>query len=72
VPFLYLIILDHNELLYSLRSIERYAPWVRKIFIVTNGQIPNWLNVNHPRIQIITHEMIFPNKSHLPSFRYFF
>uniref|UniRef100_T2MCA8 N-acetylglucosamine-1-phosphotransferase subunits alpha/beta n=1 Tax=Hydra vulgaris TaxID=6087 RepID=T2MCA8_HYDVU len=59
---------DNNELKYSLRSIDTFAPWVRKIFIVTNGQIPNWLNLDHPRIQLITHEEIFANKSHLPTF----
>ena len=38
---------------YSLRSIEKYAPWVRKVFIVTNGQIPNWLNLDNPRLHIV-------------------
>lgn len=33
---------DNQELRYSLRSIYRYAPWVRRIYIVTNGQVPNW------------------------------
>jgi len=55
-------------LLYSLRSIERYAPWVRRIYLVTNGQIPRWLNLDHPRLKVITHDMIFVNKSHLPTF----
>eukprot|EP01087_Luapelamoeba_hula_P016073 TRINITY_DN4908_c0_g2_i3.p1 TRINITY_DN4908_c0_g2~~TRINITY_DN4908_c0_g2_i3.p1 ORF type:complete len:1115 (-),score=138.63 TRINITY_DN4908_c0_g2_i3:111-3455(-) len=59
---------DNEELRFSLRSIERYAPWVRNIYIVTNGQIPYWLDLSHPRIKIITHEMIFTNKSHLPTF----
>jgi len=59
---------DMNEMKYSLRSIEQFAPWIRKIFIVTNGQVPNWLNLNHPRIELITHDMIFANKSHLPVF----
>ena len=35
---------DSGELKYSLRSIEKYAPWVRKIFIVTDDQTPEWLN----------------------------
>ncbi|XP_054165085.1 N-acetylglucosamine-1-phosphotransferase subunits alpha/beta-like [Oppia nitens] len=59
---------DNQELRYSLRSVEKYANWVRNVFIVTNGQIPNWINLNNPRIKIITHEEIFPNISHLPSF----
>eukprot|EP00794_Sanderia_malayensis_P020317 gene20317-22316_t len=59
---------DNDELKYSLRSVDKYAPWIRKIFIVTNGQIPSWLNLDHPRIKIITHEELFLNKSHLPTY----
>ncbi len=59
---------DNQELRYSLRSIEKFAPWVRQIFIVTNGQIPSWLNLDNPRIKIVTHAEIFSNQSHLPTF----
>ncbi|XP_078683763.1 N-acetylglucosamine-1-phosphotransferase subunits alpha/beta-like isoform X1 [Branchiostoma floridae x Branchiostoma belcheri] len=59
---------DNEELRYSLRSIERYAPWVRHVYIVTNGQIPSWLNLDNPRLTIVTHSDLFPNASHLPSF----
>ncbi|KAK3581579.1 hypothetical protein CHS0354_031927 [Potamilus streckersoni] len=59
---------DNDELRYSLRSIEKNAPWVRHIYIVTNGQIPYWLNLENPRVTIVTHEEIFVNKSHLPTF----
>lgn len=48
---------DNEELRYSLRSIERHAPWVRHIFIVTNGQIPSWLNLDNPRVSVITHQV---------------
>eukprot|EP00656_Telonema_subtile_P021114 TRINITY_DN22153_c0_g1_i2.p1 TRINITY_DN22153_c0_g1~~TRINITY_DN22153_c0_g1_i2.p1 ORF type:complete len:379 (+),score=55.40 TRINITY_DN22153_c0_g1_i2:23-1159(+) len=59
---------DNDELRYSLRSIEKFAPWVRNILLVTSGQIPSWLNISHPRIRIITHKQIFANISHLPTF----
>ncbi|KAB7503638.1 N-acetylglucosamine-1-phosphotransferase subunits alpha/beta [Armadillidium nasatum] len=59
---------DNEELRYSLRSIEKFAPWVRRIYLVTNGQIPNWLNLDHPRLSIVTHNEIFPDLSHLPTF----
>ncbi|XDV25035.1 hypothetical protein PO909_029036 [Leuciscus waleckii] len=59
---------DNEELRYSLRSIEKHAPWVRHIFIVTNGQIPSWLNLDNPRISVVTHQDIFHNQSHLPTF----
>ena len=28
-----------DELRYSLRSLEKYAPWVRHVYLVTNGQV---------------------------------
>ncbi|KAI4888461.1 hypothetical protein NFI96_001959 [Prochilodus magdalenae] len=59
---------DNEELRYSLRSVEKHAPWVRHIFIVTNGQIPSWLNLDNPRITVVTHQEIFQNQSHLPTF----
>ncbi|XP_041636939.1 N-acetylglucosamine-1-phosphotransferase subunits alpha/beta isoform X2 [Cheilinus undulatus] len=59
---------DNEELRYSLRSVERHAPWVRHIFIVTNGQIPSWLNLDNPRVTVVTHKDIFQNHSHLPTF----
>nr|XP_004650281.2 N-acetylglucosamine-1-phosphotransferase subunits alpha/beta [Jaculus jaculus] len=59
---------DNEELRYSLRSIEKHAPWVRNIFIVTNGQIPSWLNLDNPRVTIVTHQDVFRNVSHLPTF----
>lgn len=59
-----------NELKYSLRSAEKFAPFIRKIFIVTASQCPKWLNQNHPKIQIIDHSEIFPHPQnrYLPTF----
>lgn len=51
---------DRGELKHSLRSVDEFMPWVRKIFIVTDGQVPKWLNTNHPKIQIVDHKEIFP------------
>ena len=58
---------NNDELKYSLRSIERYAPWFRKIFIVTDDQTPEWLNIENPKIKIIDHKEILPHES-LPCF----
>lgn len=59
--------IDHQELRYSLRSVFKHAPWFHRIFIITNGQIPNWLDVRHPKIRIIKHSDIMPADS-LPTF----
>ena len=59
---------DHDELRYSLRSIEQYAPWIRKIWIVTNGQVPTWLDTENPNVQVVSHEEIWPTPEGLPNF----
>ena len=41
-----------------MRSIEKFAPWVRRVWLVTNGQVPNWLNLKHPRLTVVTHEEV--------------
>lgn len=51
---------NNDELIYSLRSAEMFAPWINKIFIVTDSQIPVWLDTNHPKIKIIDHKEIMP------------
>lgn len=51
-----------------MRSITKFVPWARNVFLVTNGQVPSWLNLDHPNLKLITHEDIFLNRSHLPSF----
>jgi len=55
---------DNEELRYSLRSVERHAPWVRHIFIITNGQIPSWLNLDNPRVTVVPHQVTFTPLPH--------
>lgn len=52
---------------YWFRAVERYAPWVNKIHLVTWGHIPEWLNTAHPKLNIIKHEDYIPEK-YLPTF----
>lgn len=59
---------DSEELRFSLRSLMKNAPWIRHIYIVTDNQIPYWLNLETPKLSVISHEEIFLNKSHLPVF----
>lgn len=58
---------DNDELRHSLRSVEKYAPWIRKIFIVTDDQVPEWLDIKNPKIQIVDHSEILPQEA-LPTF----
>lgn len=59
---------SHDELRYSLRSVARFAPWIRTIHLVTNGQRPSWLNLDHPKIRLVTHNQIYRWPEHLPTF----
>lgn len=58
---------SNDELKYSLRSVEKYAPWINRIYIVTDNQIPKWLNLKHPKIKIVDHKEIMPESAR-PSF----
>ncbi len=60
--------LSRDELKYSLRSIHQYAPWVRKIYLVTDDQTPAWLNTDHPGVQVVSHKEIFSDPQVLPTF----
>ena len=53
---------DNDELRYSLRSLEQYVPWINHVYIITDGQIPRWLNLKNKKITIIDHSQIMPQE----------
>lgn len=59
---------NRNELKYSIRSLRMFAPWIRKIFIVTAGQTPAWFAQSDERIEFISHDSLFPQAGVLPTF----
>lgn len=59
---------EHDELRYSLRSVERFAPWVRRIFLVTPGQTPGWLDASHPKLTLVHQDAIMANPDWAPVF----
>ena len=59
---------DHGELRYSLRSLASFAGWVRHVWIVTSGQVPTWLDVDHPKVTVVPHRAIFTDQAALPTF----
>jgi hypothetical protein len=59
---------NHNELFYSIKSVEKNLPWVNRIYIVTDKQIPDWYDAEkNNKIKIIDHTDII-NKKYLPTF----
>ena len=58
---------SRDELRYSMRSVHLFAPWVRRIHLVTAGQVPSWLDTSDPRISLVDHRDVFPADA-LPTF----
>jgi len=52
---------DWDIFRYWFRSVEKYAPWFHKIFLITYGHIPVWLNTANDRLEIIKHDQYIPN-----------
>ncbi|WP_158509957.1 stealth family protein [Halomonas chromatireducens] len=64
--------LNNNEIRYCLKSIEIHAPWFRKIWIVTDDQVPELSYLSkeaRDKIKIIDHRHIFRGyEEFLPTF----
>ena len=58
---------DMDCLKYWFRAVEEYAPWVNKIYFVTCGQKPEWLNTDNPKLVCVNHKDYMDEK-YLPTF----
>lgn len=58
---------DWDFLKYWFRSVEKNAPWVNKIHLVTWGHVPKWLELDNPKLNIVNHRDIIDEK-YLPVF----
>lgn len=58
---------DWNLFRYWFRAVEKYAPWVNKVFLVTNGKFPDWINKNCPKLVLVKHSDYIPS-DFLPTF----
>ena len=58
---------DWDNLKYWFRGVEKFAPWVNKIHFVTYGHIPDWLNTDNEKLNIVNHKDFIPEK-YLPTF----
>lgn len=62
----------NNEILYCLQSIENFAPWVRKIWIVSDGETPKLSILSdtlRSKIHFVFHREIFDDFAEvLPTF----
>lgn len=56
-----------DNLRYIFRGIEKNMPWVNKVFFVTCGHLPSFLNPECPKLRIVNHKDYIPEK-YLPTF----
>lgn len=56
-----------DELKYALRSVNMFAPWIRRIFIATDSTPPAWL-AEHPKITIVPAIEHFSDPAALPTY----
>lgn len=52
---------------YWFRGIEKNAPWVNKIFFITYGHLPDWLDTSNPKLKIVKHTDYIPSE-YLPTY----
>ena len=52
---------------YWFRAVEKYAPWVNKVYLITNGKFPDWINEHCEKLVLVKHSDYIP-KEFLPTF----
>ena len=58
---------DWGLMPYWFRAVEKFAPWVRKVHFVTCGHVPQWLQLEHPKLHWVKHSD-YINAEYLPTF----
>jgi len=56
-----------DNLHYWFRAIEKFMPWVNRIFLVTWGHFPEFLKAEHPKLRLVKHSDYIPEK-YLPNY----
>lgn len=49
------------------RTIEKCMPWFNRIFLITCGQVPEFLDLDNPRVRLVSHDEYIPS-DYLPTF----
>ncbi|MDR2927927.1 MAG: Stealth CR1 domain-containing protein [Cytophagaceae bacterium] len=60
---------DWDNLHYWFRGVEKFAPWVDRVFLIvaSPSQLPEWLNTDHPKLRTVFHGEYIPEEL-LPTF----
>ena len=58
---------DWDNLQYVFRGIKKFAPWIHKVYLITNGQLPKWFNTQNEKLVVVNHKDYIPAE-YLPTF----
>lgn len=58
---------DWETLKYWFRGVEKFAPWVNKVYFISDHQTPEWLNINYEKLSVVDHADYIPTE-YLPTF----
>ena len=53
---------DWENLQYLCRGIEKFMPWVNRVFFITWGHIPSWLDTTCEKLRIVRHDEFIPEE----------
>ena len=56
-----------NLFRYWFRAVEKYTPWVNKVYLITNGKFPEWINPECKKLVLVKHSDYIPDNK-LPTF----
>ncbi|WP_430868444.1 stealth conserved region 3 domain-containing protein [Demequina aurantiaca] len=59
---------SRDEIYYSVSGVRAFLPWVRDIYIVTDGQVHARVAKDFPDVKFVSHREIFPDPKVLPVF----
>jgi hypothetical protein len=55
-----------EELRFTLRSLDMYAPWLRRVWLLTDGQQPDW--IDEGAVSVVDHRDVLEGHVTLPTF----
>ena len=58
---------DWGFMKYWFRAVEKHAPWVNKVYFITEGHLPEWLNIENEKLVVIKHGDYIDEK-YLPTY----
>ncbi|WP_316526057.1 stealth family protein [Kitasatospora brasiliensis] len=59
---------NRDELRYCLRALAAHAPWIRQVYLVTDDQVPHWLDTDAPGLTVVSHRELFAGTGAGPVF----